>query len=222
MNLMHTSSNPLKVVITDDHAVVRSGYRRLLEFEADIEVVAEFADGDATLRWLAAHEADVLILDLSMPGQGGLSTLRSLRQRLPMLHVLVFTMPDSVALASQALEYGASGYITKNSPPDSLVSAVRQVTRGIRPLSEDVAAAPNIAATPKSMPHLRLSPTEFEIFLLLAQGFDIHEVAARCSLGMRTAANYQSTIRKKTGFGSAVEMYRYAQQHQLLKMPPSH
>lgn len=218
---MQERTRPLKVVITDDHAVVRSGYRRLLELEDGIEVVAEFSDGDATCRWLAHHEADVLILDLSMPGRSGLATLQRLRQRVPALRVLVFTMHDSVALASQALGYGASGYITKNSPPDCLVSAIRRVASGDRPLSDDVAEATESVPTPQSMPHLRLSPSELETFLLFAQGMDVEEVAARCSLNVKTAANYQTTVRRKTGLGSALEMYRYAQQHKLLKMGPA-
>lgn len=210
----------MKVVIADDHAVVRSGYRRLLELEDGIEVVAEFPDGDATYRWLVGHDADVLILDLSMPGRSGLATLQRLQQRLPSLRVLVFTMHDSVALAAQALEYGAAGYITKNSDPDVLVAAIRKIARGDRALSEEVASAPFREVKPKSMPHLRLTPAEMTTFLLYAQGHSVEEVAARCSLTMKTAANYQTIVRRKTGLATTLDMYRYAQKHRLLKPDP--
>lgn len=219
---MHIPTKVLRVALADDHAVVRSGYRRLLELEEGIEVVAEFGDGDSTYRWLSKHEADVLVLDLSMPGRSGLATLQRLRGRLPSLRVLVFTMHDSPALASQALHYGASGYITKNSPPESLVAAIRRVARGETPLSDDVADAPATSADPSAMPHLRLTRTEFDMFLLFAEGFSVEEVAARSAVGVKTAANYQTTVRRKTGLGSALEMYRYAQRHRLLKPSPMH
>lgn len=219
---MHTSTRELRVALTDDHAVVRSGYRRLLELEDGIKVVAEFGDGDSTYRWLAKHEADVLVLDLSMPGRSGLATLQRLRGRVPSLRVLVFTMHDSPALVSQALSYGASGYITKSSSPESLVAAIRSVAGGGTPLSEDVADAPAAAVDPSAMPHLRLTRTEFDMFLLFAEGFSVEEVAARSAIGVKTAANYQTTVRRKTGLGSTLEMYLYAQHHRLLKPGPAH
>ncbi len=136
-----TQSRPLRIAIADDHAVVRSGYRRLLELDQAVEVVAEFADGESAYRWLSGHAADILILDLSMPGRGGLATLQRLRHRVPGLRVLVFTMHDSPSLAAQALRLGASGYITKSSPPESLIDAIRTIDAGGCPLSSEVASA---------------------------------------------------------------------------------
>ncbi|HEY0230809.1 MAG TPA: response regulator transcription factor [Dokdonella sp.] len=207
----------LRVALTDDHAIVRSGSRRLLELEDDIEVVAEFADGEQTIEWLNGHAVDVLVLDLSMPGQGGLMTLRRLRASLPALRVLVFTMHDNPSLVSQALDNGASGFVTKSSPPALLADAVLRVAAGECVLSSDV--APLVAqehARRASLPHDRLSLAEFDMFMLFARGLSVEEVASKSLISVRTAANYQATIRRKTGLGSTLELYRYAQERGLL------
>lgn len=208
---------PLKIAIADDHAVVRSGYRRLLELDETVEVVAEFADGESAYRWLSDHRADILILDLSMPGRGGLATLQRLRHRVPQLRVLVFTMHDSPALAAQALHLGASGYVTKSSPPESLIDAVRRVGEGGCPLSAEIADALQTSTGAEAAPHKRLSPREFDLFLLFASGVGVEQIAADRCLSVKTVANYQTTIRHKTGLGNALEMYRYAQEHGLLQ-----
>jgi len=218
MRVAVMESRPLRIAIADDHAVVRSGYRRLLELDEAVEVVAEFADGESAYRWLSGHEADILILDLSMPGRGGLATLQRLRHRVPELRVLVFTMHDSPSLAAQALRLGASGYITKSSPPESLIEAIRTIHAGGCPLSNEVAGALQANAEEDLLPHWRLSPREFDLFLLFAEGASVEQVAASRSLSMKTAANYQTTIRHKTGLGNALEMYRYAQTHGLLRV----
>lgn len=206
-------SGKLRVVLADDHAVVRTGYRRLLELENDMEVVADFGDSDATCQWLSANEADVLVLDLSMPGRGGLETLARVKLRQPALRVLIFSMHDSPAMVGQALRAGADGYLTKSSDPDSLIEAVRQVVRGERPLSADVAGALSNGATPS---HLALSLREFEIFRFLAAGRTVDEIAARLFLSAKTVANYQTCIRQKTGLSSVLDMYRHAEAHKLL------
>ncbi|MBB6241108.1 response regulator transcription factor [Rhodanobacter sp. MP1X3] len=207
---MDSSIKPtLRVVIADDHAVVRTGYRRLLELEPGLQVIAEFADGESAYLWLVEHPADVLILDLSMPGQGGLATLQRLHQRLPRLRVLIFTMHDSPALAAQLLKAGASGYLTKSSPPESLIDAVHQVAAGEQVLSADIAAA--MRKGEGDLPHKQLSPREFDVFLLLAQGMAVEQIASQRCLSIKTAANYQTIVRHKLGLNSALEMYRYAQ-----------
>jgi len=209
-----SAARPLRIALADDHAVVRAGYRRLLELDARMQIVAEFGDGESAYRWLATHDADVLILDLSMPGRGGLATLQRLHQRVPALRVLIFTMHESADLAAQALRMGASGYITKSSPPESLVAAVHDVVDGAQPVSPDIARALSV---PKSgAVHDALSPREFEIFLLLARGDSVDAIAASRWLSTKTIANYQTVIRQKTGLASSLEMYRYAAAHGLV------
>jgi DNA-binding NarL/FixJ family response regulator len=206
----------LRVAIADDHAVVRTGYRRLLELDERMQVVAEFGDGESAYRWLCSHAADVLILDLSMPGRGGLATLHRLRKRMPALRVLVFTMHESADLAAEALRAGAAGYVTKSSAPDSLVAAVHAVVAGDRPVTPEVARAIGRSDRDSSPPHRSLSPREFEIFLMLARGDTIERIAATRWLSAKTIANYQTAIRQKTGLASSLEMYRYAEAHGLL------
>jgi DNA-binding NarL/FixJ family response regulator len=120
----------LRVVLADDHAVVRTGYRRLLELEEDMAVVADFSDSDSTCQWFSGNEADVLVLDLSMPGRGGLETLARVKARQSGLKVLIFSMHDNPAMVAQALRAGADGYLTKSSEPDALIDAVRRVAQG--------------------------------------------------------------------------------------------
>ncbi|HET7923456.1 MAG TPA: response regulator transcription factor [Rhodanobacteraceae bacterium] len=204
---------PLRIAIADDHAVVRTGYRRLLELDGRVRVVAEFADGESAYQWLCANEAEVLILDLTMPGRGGLATLQRLRQRLPGLRVLIFTMHESAELAGQTLRVGAAGYITKSSAPESLVVAVHEIAAGGRPVSPEVASA---LETETTAPHAALSPREFEIFLLLARGATVEAIASTRCLSAKTIANYQTSIRQKTGLASSLEMYRYAEAHGLV------
>lgn len=210
---------PLRIAIADDHAVVRAGYRRLLELDERMRIVAEFGDGESAYRWLSSNAADILILDLTMPGHGGLATLQRLRQRVPELRVLIFTMHESADLAAQTLRIGAAGYITKSSPPESLVAAVREVAAGGQPVSPDVARAlPNANRT--GAPHDALTSREFEIFLMLARGDSVEDIAISRCLSAKTIANYQTSIRQKTGLGSSLEMFRYAEAHGLLPMRP--
>lgn len=206
-----------RVMLVDDHAVVRAGYRRLLELEADFEVVAECADGDAALAWLQRppHPAvDVVVLDLSMPGRSGLDLLQRCSIRWPGLRVLVFSMHDSPAMVMQALRAGAAGFVTKSSAPELLVQALRRVAAGERAvLSPDIAHAGRAPAA--LAPHEALSPREFEVLQGLVQGLAVDDIAQRLHLSAKTVANYQTLVRQKLGVATAVELLRYAQQHRL-------
>lgn len=206
----------IRVVLVDDHAIVREGYRRLLGLEADIQVVGECANADEVYYTLAssAQAPDVLVLDLSMPGRSGLDVLRRVRLRWPPLRVLVFSMHDSAAMVSQALKAGAAGYVTKSSPPDDLVEAVRRVARGEHVVSSDVADAAAVADEPP--PHLSLTGREFDVLRLLVQGLSVEQVAERMHLSGKTVANYQTILRHKLGVANAVEMVHYAQRHGLV------
>ncbi|KAF7961922.1 LuxR family transcriptional regulator [Cupriavidus sp. UYMU48A] len=202
--------NTIDVVIADDHAVVRTGYRRLLELDEGMRVVEEFGDADAAYDWLVRNRADVLILDLSMPGRGGLEMLQRLGVRVPALRTLVFSMHDSAAIVMQAMRAGAAGYLTKSSAPEALVNAVRTVAGGQQVLSDDIAGLLDTGAQP---PHLALSPREFDLFRQFARGATLEDVAACFCLSTKTVANYQTLIRKKMGLANRVEMHRYAVEH---------
>jgi DNA-binding NarL/FixJ family response regulator len=208
---------PVRVILADDHAVVREGYRRLLELGGDVVVVGECADGEAARAMLDANRgmADVLVLDLSMPGAGGLAVLRAAAESWPTLRVLVFTMHDSPTMVTQALRAGAAGFVTKSSAPQLLVDAVRRVAAGERPvLSPDVAS---LATGDSSC--LPLAPREFEVFQLLVQGCSLEEVGRRLQLSVKTVANYQTSVRHKLGAATAIELLHVAQRNGLT--PPS-
>lgn len=202
----------IRVLLADDHAVVREGYRRLLELEPDMVVVAECADAETARVHLedSGQAADVLVLDLSMPGCGGLALLRHAAETWPTLRVLVFTMHDSATMVAQALRAGAAGFITKSSAPDVLVDAVRRVAQGERPvLSADV------AQRAECQPALPLAPREVEVLQLLVQGRSVEEVSRRLQLSAKTVANYQTLIRQKLGASNTIELLRVAQRYGL-------
>jgi len=206
-------TEPLRVGLVDDHAVVRSGYRRLIELESDFSVAAEFVDAESTYAALAAPgpcPVDLLVLDLSLPGQSGLELLRHLVSRRPSLPVLVFTMHDGAALVQQCLRAGAAGFVTKSSEPAALLEALRRIARGEVVLSDDVARAREDAAP---APHAALSGREFDIFQRLVLGHDVDRIAQTLHLSGKTVANYQTEIRRKLGAGNAVELVHYARQH---------
>jgi DNA-binding NarL/FixJ family response regulator len=208
----------VKVMLVDDHAIVREGYRRLLEAEGDLAVVAEAADAETTHalldRLAAAGGVDVVVLDLSMPGRGGLDLARRLAIKWPAVRVLVFTMHDHPAMVAQALAAGVAGYITKTSAPQALVAALRRVAAGEqRVLGPDVQAAP---ADPTAQPpHMALSPREFDVLQGLVRGEPLDAIAQRLHISPKTVSNLQTLIRSKLGVSTAVELLRYAQQHRL-------
>ena len=213
-----------RVMLVDDHAVVRAGYRRLLEDEPDLVVVGEQADADgahAALGRVPAGSppgqcaADLLVLDLSMPGRSGLDLLRRAALRWPRLRVLVFSMHDSPAMVTQALKAGAAGFVTKSSEPEVLVQALRRIAAGEAPvLSPDLdRALPGGVAPPP--PHLSLSPREFDVLRGLLEGQTLEQIADRLRLSPKTVSNYQTAIRQRLGVATAVELLHYARVHRL-------
>ena len=214
---MTRQDGPVRVMLVDDHAVVRAGYRRLLADEPDLRVVAEHADADAAhaaLLALPLGTVELLVLDLSMPGRSGLDLLRQVRQRWPALPVLVFSMHDSPALVAQALQAGAAGYVTKSSEPAALVAALRRVARGeTGVLSPDIAGE---GASPAALaPQLLLSAREFEVLRGLVEGLTLDQIAERLHLSGKTVSNYQTQIRQRLGVATALDLLRYAQAHSL-------
>jgi len=201
----------IRILLVDDHVVVRAGYRRFLEQEPDCQVLAEASSGEEAYLMLQSIEPDIVILDLSMPGQGGLSVLRRMKLRWPLLPVLVFSMHDNLPFVVQAMRSGATGYITKSSEPEFMVKAVRRVVAGLQTLSPDVAQKMDLAAnSPMSQPTLGLSVREFEIFRLVASGKTHEEIAALLNVSGKTVANNHSLIRQKLGINTDIELYRLA------------
>lgn len=219
MSPMSAAPVPLRVALADDHAVVRAGYRRLLELDPDIAVVAEYADADAAYGALAntvgGDAIDLLVLDLSMPGRSGLELLRRLTARRPELPVLVFTMHESAAMLDQCRRAGAAGFVTKSSAPEVLVGAVRRAARGEFALSPDMLAL-QVAQGAAGPPHAKLSSREFDILLALLAGHTVEEIAQTLRLSLKTVANYQTRIRQALQVNSAIELLRYGREHGLI------
>jgi DNA-binding NarL/FixJ family response regulator len=204
----------IRVLLADDHPVVRSGYLRLLHQAGDIRVVQEAGDGDAAYAAFTALAPDVLVTDLSMPGGGGLALLRRVLLREPDARVLVFSMHDSPLLVRRALEAGARGFLTKASPPDSLVEAVRALHAGRRYL--DATLPPSLlqrGAHEESERLADLSGREFEIFRLLAQGHSPSECAQVLKLSAKTVSNHQTAIKDKLGVATSAALVHLAIRH---------
>lgn len=212
----------IRVLLADDHPVVRSGYQRLLDQPGDIRVVAEAATGEAAYAAFVADPPDVLATDLSMPGGGGLELIRRVMQRDPAAHILVFSMYDSPPLVRCALEAGARGFLTKAAAPQCLVDAVRALHAGGRYLGADL--APTLLQRDPAREAERLaelSPREFEIFRLLAQGHTLAECAQALKLSPKTLSNHQTSIKDKLGVTTSAAMAHMAIRHRVISSTPA-
>lgn len=183
----------IRIVLVDDHAVVRSGYRRLLDAEPDFAVVGEAANAPEANALVAQARPDVAVVDLSLKGSSGLEAIAGMRARRPDLRVLVLSMHDSAGHVAQALKAGAHGYLTKRSEPEELIAGIRAVLRGARVLSSDVAAA----ADP--MPLSGLTPREFDMLRLLVHGESVQAIASQLVVSPKTVANTLTSVRQKLG-----------------------
>jgi DNA-binding NarL/FixJ family response regulator len=186
----------VKVYLVDDHAVVREGYKHLLE-KANIKVVAEATSGEEAYLNYEAIKPDVVIMDLSMPGMGGIETIKKILAKDKHAKILAFSMHDDVVFCSRAMQAGASGYVTKSSAPNVLVEAVFAVVANKKFISHDLA---HTIATQRLKPDSALdslTPREFEVFRLLAKGLSLEEVANTLNLNYKTIANHQTHLLQK-------------------------
>ncbi len=204
----------IRVLLADDHPVVRSGYQRLLEQAGDIQVIAEAADGEAAYAALVQAPADVLVTDLSMPGGGGLELIRRVLARQPEARILVFSMHDSDQLVRRALDAGARGYLTKASAPDCLTDAVRALHTGRRYLSPDLPPSLLLREPEHEADRLAsLTAREFETFRLLALGRSVNECASELKLSAKTISNQQTVIKEKLGVSTSAALAHLAIRH---------
>ena len=209
------NSSSVSVMLVDDHAVVRAGYKRFIELDPMLKVIAEASSGEEAYSLLESRSVDVIIMDLSMPGQGGFETLRRLLNRFPQQKILIFTMHENASIANQALTLGASGYLTKSMEPDLIVQAIHEVMSGGTPIAKAIAEGLKDLGENR-LPHMELLPREFEIFICLANGESIEQISDKLHLSPKTAANYQASIRKKLNANSTLDVYQYAKEHGLL------
>ena len=211
------TSNKLRVVLVDDHAVVREGYRRLLERTSDIQVVAEAANGEDAYRLICEQQPDVAVLDISLPGLGGIEVTRRVISRLPDQKILMFSMHEDTVFSSRALQAGARGYVTKSAAPEVLIEAVRLVAAGKLYISQEMAQELAIQMIPgREKPIDALSAREFEVFRLLVAGHTLQEISEIMHLSYKTVANYQSSIRQKLDVTNTAQVVRVALNHGLV------
>lgn len=201
----------ISVLLVDDHAVVREGYRRLLELSPDISVAGEAADAAQAYQRFCALKPDVVVMDLALPGASGIEAMRRMLAREPDAHVLIFSVHEETIFVRRALDAGARGYVTKASAPDVLVEGVRAVAGRARYLSPDISQALALRATfQEGPPGRQLSAREFEVLRLLVQGYTLPNIAERLGLSQKTVANHQSVIRQKFGADNGVQLAQIA------------
>ena len=211
------SSGVIRVLLVDDHAVVRAGFKTLLENQGDIDVVAEAKNGESACRQFAECDPDIVIMDLSLPGIGGLEAIRRIVARQSAARVLVFSMHEDTAFVEKALQAGARGYIGKSSAPVVMVEAVRQIAGGNVYIDADIAQRLAFKKTKgDKLPFDALTTREFEIFCLLAEGSSVNDIAERLSLSYKTVANYSTQIKSKLEVGTPAELARLAIRHGLV------
>lgn len=211
------SAVPIRIMLADDHAVVRAGFRRLLEQEPDIRVVAEADSGERAYQLYVEHAPDVVVLDLSMPGVSGFEIIRRITAREPAAKILVFSMHEDASLAARAIQLGARGYVTKSNAPEVLAAAVAEVATGKLFLSADVARSIAILKlTGDDNPVTALSAREFEIFRLLVSGRPAADIARILNLSAKTVANYHTLIKQKLRIDGDIELVLLALRHNLL------
>jgi two-component system invasion response regulator UvrY len=204
-------SKKVTIVLVDDHAVVRAGVRRLLEQEALFDVIGEADSGEKAYQMFGELKPDVMVIDLSMPGMGGLEAIRRILMRHERARILVLTMHEDLSFANQALKLGAKGYLIKNTLGDDLVKSIQTVSKGEVFLSDEIAkkmAMQSISG--EQDPIHELSAREFEIFRLLAEGLEIDAIATTLNISSKTVSNYQTMIKQKLNINTPVELIRYA------------
>ncbi len=204
----------LRVIIADDHPVVRAGLKQVLSESADILVAGEADSGEALLRKIQRQPYDVVLLDITMPGIGGLETLRRVKEVQPHLPVLMLSIHTEDQFAIRCLKAGAAGYLNKASAPRDLVAAIRQVAGGRRyitsGLSEKLVAGMTQNRDLSRLPHEWLSDREYQVLCMIASGKTVSDIAATVNLSVKTVSTYRARILEKMGMESNAELTAYA------------
>jgi two-component system, NarL family, invasion response regulator UvrY len=196
----------IRVLLVDDHSIVRDGLKRILAATPDLQVAGEAASGEAALALVKAHDYDVAMLDMSMPGLSGIDLIKRLKIEKPKLRILVLSMHGEQQYAARALKAGAAGYLNKDSAAELLLGALRKVA----------AAASALLQSGDKPAHESLSDREFEVMRLLVEGLGPTEIGERLHLSVKTVSTHKTRILEKLGLGSTAELVRYALEHRLL------
>jgi DNA-binding NarL/FixJ family response regulator len=202
----------IRIVLADDHAIVREGLKHILSNEPEFAVVAEAGDGYEVLRIVRELPFDLLVLDLSMPGRSGMELIKLVHAEKPRVRILVLSMHQEVQYAVRAIKSGASGYLTKESAPGELAQALRKIAAGGAYVTAEVAQALALGAMPGAdrPPHQTLSTREFDVFERLVAGESVTDIAQTLHLSVKTVSTHKANLMAKLGVGSASDLVRYA------------
>lgn len=202
----------IRIMIADDHAIVRNGLARILEKNGEMKIVAEHENGIDTLNWLRHNDCDIALLDISMPGLSGIEVLKQIRAEKPKLPVLIVSIYPEDQYAVRLIKAGAAGYLTKGCAPAVIVEAVQRIVSGKKHISPAVAEmlANEIDASSEKLPHETLSDREYQIFLLLASAKTVTEIADILALSGKTISTYRSRILEKMRLRNNAELMHYA------------
>jgi len=204
----------IRVLIADDHKIVRDGLKRILASAAEVTVTAEASNGDEALALVKTQDFDVAMLDMSMPGLAGMDLIKRLKIEKPALRILVLSMHGEQQYAARALKAGASGYLNKDSAAEALLGAIRKIAAGGVHISETAAAS--LLEAGARAPHEALSDREIEVLRLLVEGLGPTEIGERLHLSVKTVSTHKTHILEKLDLGSTAELVRYALEHKLL------
>ena len=212
-------ADKIHVLIADDHAIVRQGLKQILSETEDLLVTGEADDGAEALQLARQQTWDVFLLDVSMPNRNGIDTLKQLKKEFPRLPVLILSMHPEEQYAVRALKAGASGYLTKQSAPEQLVTASRQVASGKKYLSPAVAQqlAEAISENTEKSPHERITDREYQVLVLISTGNTLTQIAEKLNLGVETVSTYRARLLEKMGLKSTAELIRYGLEHGLVE-----
>ena len=207
----------IRIVLADDHAIVREGLKRIVGEAQGFQVVGEAADGTEVMRTVRELDFDVLVLDLSMPGRSGMELIKLVKSEKPKLKVLVLSMHQEMQYAVRAIKSGASGYLTKETAPAQLEQAIRKIAGGGAYISAEVAEQLALGAMPggETLPHETLSDREFQVFRALVAGDAVSDIAAKLSLSVKTVSTHKANLMQKLGLANQTELVRYALKHGL-------
>jgi DNA-binding NarL/FixJ family response regulator len=208
----------IRILIGDDHAIVRQGLRQVLALAPELELVAEAKNGWEVLERVRTSAPDLLLLDMNMPGPNGVELIKRVREEAPRLPILVLSMHGESQIAGRAIKAGASGYLTKDSEPETLIFAIRQVASGAHYIEPAVAERLLFQPSPKDTaePHAALSDREYQIFLMLVQGRGVMEIGEELHLSAKTVSTHKARLMKKLGMDNLSELVRYALNHELV------
>ena len=211
----------IRIVVADDHTIVREGLKQILSAAGDLAVIGEAQNGHEVLERVRALDFEVLLLDMSMPGKSGIELIKQVRAEKPKLRILVLSMHEEEQYAVRAIKAGASGYLTKDSASAQLVSAIRKVAGGGAFITDSVAQQLALGAMPQTdgPPHATLSDREFQVFRKLVSGKAVTEIAGELNLSVKTVSTHKARIMQKMNMSNPAELIRYAIHHRLVDDP---